>query len=197
MQPQLSPHQSGFTLIELMVVIVIISIMASLVVMNLSGVDRRKAMQAREVLMMELKRINREANDQARIYALVTQPATDVSPFKYSIQEYNQINPDAMKAGTSNQLNALSRNANNQKKWVELKDQSNELPYAVSFTVKADQHEFKSANNSDLLGANAPKLIWLGNGEAKPVRIQMYYQQKPIGDLIQVDYLGKVTGEHQ
>lgn len=39
----------GFTLIELMVVIVIIGIMASLVVMNLNGIDQRKAMQAREV----------------------------------------------------------------------------------------------------------------------------------------------------
>ena len=91
MHSQSSLHQSGFTLIELMVVIVIISIMASLVVMNLSGVDQRKAMQAREVLIMELKRINREANDQSRIYALMTQTATDVSPFKYSIQEFLTI----------------------------------------------------------------------------------------------------------
>lgn len=39
----------GFTLIELMVVIVIMAIMASLVLMNIGGVDQRKAMQAREV----------------------------------------------------------------------------------------------------------------------------------------------------
>ena len=39
----------GFTLIELMVVIVIIGITTSLVVMNLDGIDQRKAMQAREV----------------------------------------------------------------------------------------------------------------------------------------------------
>lgn len=58
-----SHHASirGFTLIEVMVVIVIMSIMASLVVLNISGVDQRKAMQAREVLLLDLQRILRES----------------------------------------------------------------------------------------------------------------------------------------
>ena len=60
----------GFTLIELMVVIVIMAIMASLILTNINGVDQRKAMQAREVFIMDLRRMNREANDQARIFAL-------------------------------------------------------------------------------------------------------------------------------
>ncbi len=37
----------GFTLVELMVVIVIMAIMASLVMLNINGVDQRKAAQAR------------------------------------------------------------------------------------------------------------------------------------------------------
>ena len=41
----------GFTLIELMVVIVIMGILASLVMLNIGGVDQRKAMQAREFLI--------------------------------------------------------------------------------------------------------------------------------------------------
>ena len=58
-----SHHASirGFTLIEVMVVIVIMSIMASLVVLNIGGVDQRKAMQTREVLLLDLQRILREA----------------------------------------------------------------------------------------------------------------------------------------
>ena len=59
----------GFTLIELMVVIVIMALMASLVLSNIGGVDQRKAMQAREVFLMDLTRLNRESNDQARIFA--------------------------------------------------------------------------------------------------------------------------------
>lgn len=54
----------GFTLIELMVVIVIIGITTSLVIMNLDGIDQRKAMQAREVFLLDLQKINREANNR-------------------------------------------------------------------------------------------------------------------------------------
>lgn len=89
-----SQWQSGFTLIELMVVIVIIAVVASLVVFNVDGVDQRKAMQAREVLMLDLKQIQRESSDQGRIYALQVSPATDVSDFKYALMEYHDKTVD-------------------------------------------------------------------------------------------------------
>lgn len=37
----------------------------------------------------------------------------------------------------------------------------------------------------------SPQLVWFGNGEVKPVRIQFYYQQQPIGNELELDYLGK------
>ena len=192
-----SSQQFGFTLIELMVVIVIISILASLIVMNISGVDQRKAMQAREVLMMDLKRMNREANDQSRVVALVTMPATDVTPFQYRFDEYLGV----MSQSNANQINhqpttlaSISlRSSNGNTTWKAIDSKAvQSLPEHVSFTVESQSYDFKNANNSDLMGANAPKLIWLGNGEVKPVSIQMYYDQKPVGDLIQIDYLGKI-----
>ena len=45
--------QKGFTLIEVMVVIVIMTIMTSLVVLNIGGVDQKKAMQARELFLLD------------------------------------------------------------------------------------------------------------------------------------------------
>ena len=68
----------GFTLVELMVVIVIMAIMASLVMLNINGVDQRKAAQARDFFIMDVQKIAREANDQARVLALEIYPATDV-----------------------------------------------------------------------------------------------------------------------
>ena len=53
--------QQGFTLIEIMVVIVIMTVMASLVVLNIGGIDQREAMQARELFILDLKRINKES----------------------------------------------------------------------------------------------------------------------------------------
>lgn len=184
-----SQLQSGFTLIELMVVIVIIAVVASLVVFNVEGVDQRKAMQAREVLMLDLKQIQRESSDQGRIYALKISPATDVSDFKYTLVEYHDKTVDL--------ANPNKRMAN-EKKWTEVQDFSvRTLPSRVSFNITAQEHQFNNATNTDLIGRNAPDLIWLGNGETKPVAIQMYYDQKPVGELIRLDYLGQVSDEQQ
>ncbi|AWL29145.1 type II secretion system protein [Acinetobacter defluvii] len=178
--------QKGFTLIELMVVIVIISIMASLIVLNIDGVDHRKALQAREFLLLDLKKINRDANDQAHVYALDILPATDVAPFRYKLVQYQPYTESADKS-----LRVIE-----QKPWKDVPNfDFRSLPERISFTVQSQEHRYQNANNADLLGNNAPKMIWFGNGEAKPVKIQMYYDQKPIGDLIDLDYLGKVTDE--
>ena len=174
----------GFTLIELMVVIVIMAIMASLILTNINGVDQRKAMQAREVFIMDLRRINREANDQARIFALDVQAATDVSPFRYAVIEY--LVPSTQTAQTS----PFSKN----KKWQNYAEfKPRDLPEQVSFNVQSLDQQYENANNDDLLNANAPKLLWLGNGETKPVRIQFYFEQRPIGEEIEIDHLGKIN----
>lgn len=177
----------GFTLIELMVVIVIMGIMASLIILNIDGVDQRKAMQARDVFLMNLSRISREANDQARVFALDTQTATDVSPFRYSVVEYlpNQNN-DQM---------TFSFNASTQKwqPYTEFKAQT--LPDGVSFQVQALDRRYDNAQNRDLTGADAPQLIWLGNGEVKPVRIQFYIDDREVGQAVELDHLGKLVDE--
>jgi len=174
----------GFTLIELMVVIVIMAIMASLILTNINGVDQRKAMQAREVFIMDLRRINREANDQARIFALDVQTATDVSPFRYGVVEY------LVPSFQATQNSALNQN----NKWQDYSEfEKRALPDHVSFNVQSLDHRYENANNDDLLNANAPKLLWLGNGEAKPVRIQFYFEQRPIGEEIEIDHLGKIN----
>ncbi|SDY24611.1 pilus assembly FimT family protein [Acinetobacter kyonggiensis] len=174
----------GFTLIELMVVIVIMAIMTSLILTNINGVDQRKAMQAREVFIMDLRRINREANDQARIFALDVQTATDVSPFRYAVIEY--LVPSIQATQTSQ----ISKN----QKWQNYAEfKPRDLPEQVSFNVQSLDQQYENANNDDLLNTNAPKLLWLGNGEAKPVRIQFYFEQRPIGEEIEIDHLGKIN----
>ena len=184
MKPIRSLSIRGFTLIELMVVIVIMAIMASLILSNINGVDQRKAMQAREVFIMDLRRINREANDQARIFALNVQSATDVSPFRYGVLEYL---PPSIQT-TSPQV------VEENKKWQDYAEFTPKaLPEHVALTVTSLDHAYENANNDDLLNSNAPQLLWLGNGEAKPVRIQFYFEQRPIGEEIEIDHLGKIN----
>ena len=179
--------QSGFTLIELMVVIVIVAIMASLVVMNVGGVDQRKAMQARDILLMELKKINLQSRDQARIYALTLENATDVTPFRYGVSEY-RIQPSTKRDSTQSAINT-SHSA-----WQAaegFKVQS--LPEQVFFQIERVDQDYPQANHEELTNEQSPKLIWLGNGEVKPVRIQFYFQQKELGAPIEVDHLEKIS----
>lgn len=173
----------GFTLVELMVVIVIMGIMASLVLLNIGGTDQRKAMQAREVFVMDLKRILRDANDQALILALQQKAGTDVNTQSYAVQEY-LLEQKRVENSILNQNN----------KWQNYKNfETRVLPENVSFTIQPLDQQYENANNDDLLNTNAPKLIWLGNGEVKPVRIQFYFEDRAIGNEIEIDHLGKVN----
>lgn len=177
----------GFTLVELMVVIVIMAIMASLVMFNINGVDQRKAAQARDFFIMDVQKIAREANDQARVLALEIHPATDVADFSYNVIEYK--NPQ-LTAFTPQQNNTMQ----NQQKWQAYTEFPQQvLAKNVSFAVQSLDYDASKAGNNDLIQENAPKLIWLGNGEAKPVRIQFYYANEPVGAEIEIDHLGKIN----
>lgn len=178
-----SSSTRGFTLVELMVVIVIMSILASLLLMNIGGMDQRKAMQAREVFIMDMRKMLRTANDQSRILALNPQIATDVANFQYSAVEYLP----------QQQNTALISQNNTWKPFNDFKVRV--LPDHVSFDVQPLEHRYANARNSELLQQNAPKLIWLGNGEAKPVRVQFYLEDRPVGEEIRIDHLGKIANE--
>ena len=195
---QIAKSQQGFTLIEVMLVIVIMAVMASLIVMNVQGVDQRKVMQARELLILNLKKIRLESADQGRILGLLIQPATDIAPAQYEVVEYRpQANSD-----NSNQskLNQSQFNQNqpmrerDQYRWQLATDfDSQTLPEQSSVQIQSLDHQL----NLDALKQNdaLPQIIWLGNGEAVPVRIQLYLQQQQVGDAIVLNRLGAVSDE--
>lgn len=142
--------QKAFTLIEIMVVIVIMTIMASLVVLNIGGVDQRRAMQAREMFILDLKKINKEATDQAKVFALNTQNATDVAPFSYNLFEYHDQSRE--------QIQQADRT------WQLYKEfKTRQLPDHVSFSIQSlDTATYNKAKNEDLLGGESSSidLVW-------------------------------------
>ncbi|OTG86087.1 type II secretion system protein GspH [Acinetobacter sp. ANC 4558] len=174
--------QDGFTLVELMVVIVIVAIIASLILVNFSGIDHRKVMQAREILMIDLQRIARESQDQSKILALSLKPSIESNTYQYEVLEY-QPQGDVQATGLTN-LDS---------RWTKYSGfNARELPKNVLIQIKSTQFDFTNAKNTELLNERAPKLIWLGNGEIKPAIVQFYYDQQPVGAEIQIDYLGKI-----
>ena len=195
---QIAKSQQGFTLIEVMLVIVIMAVMASLIVMNVQGVDQRKVMQARELLVLNLKKIRLESADQGRILGLLIQPATDIAPAQYEVVEYRpQANSDNSNQSKLNQSQFNQNQAmreRDQYRWQLATDfDSQTLPEQSSLQIQSLDHQL----NLDALKQNdaLPQIIWLGNGEAVPVRIQLYLQQQQVGDAIVLNRLGAVSDE--
>lgn len=196
--------QRAFTLVEVMVVIVIMTIITSLVVLNIDSITQRRAMQARDSFLLDLQRIGRESVDQSMILALSTQNATDVAPFRYAVLRYTPA-PTNVENG-ANLNTPIRRAANSQSLWQPYAEfKLRELPSEAYLRIEASEdnndalgaqranNHSNRGNGSPLLDAQAPQLIWLGNGEVKPVRIQFYVAQRPIGAAISIDHLGKIS----
>lgn len=187
----LNPHhkntfQSGFTLIEVMLVIVIMAVMASLIVMNLQGVDQRKVMQTRELLLLDLQKIRLESMDQGRVLGLMVLSATDIAQAQYHVVEYIKVEQP------QNQQFLQSTLPQEKYQWQAAKDfQVKSLPDHASMIIQSLDHQL----NLDRLKQEQqlPQMIWLGNGEVTPVSIQLYLQQQPVGEPIQFNRLGLVV----
>ena len=187
-RPHSSQKQDGFTLIEVMLVIVIMAIMAGLIVMNIQGIDQRRVLQAREVLEMDLQRIRLESLDQGRILGLISLPATDIAPSSYRVVEYVK-QPQTVQ-------NSLLPNLPQQDQyaWKAAPDfQVKNLPDQTHLSIQMLEHglkldPLKTKNTQDI-----PQVIWLGNGETIPARFQLFMQQQPIGEALELNRLGRVV----
>lgn len=179
--------QGGFTLIEVMLVIAIMAIMASLIVMSLQGVDHRKVMQAKELLELDLKKIRLESLDQNRVLGLVVLPATDIAPTSYQVLEYV-----AETQQQQNMLLSIDQSQQKQYRWKVAQDFNTQtLPPEANLTIQMLDTQL----NLDVLKQNQelPQVIWLGNGEVIPARFQFYLQQQAVGDALELNRLGLVV----
>lgn len=187
-------RKNGFTLIEVMLVIAIMAIMASLVVMNLQGVEQRKVMQAKDLLILDLQKIRLEANDQGRILGIVALAATDVAAAGYQVVEYvPEVSNTAL---AINDLQPQVLEQTRSYRWQVAEDfQQKKLPDQSHLSIEM----LDSPQQLDRLKQNQktlPQAIWLGNGEVIPARFQLYQQQNAIGDAIELNRLGLVV-EHE
>lgn len=183
-KPQSSIRQHGFTLIEVMLVIVIMAVMASLIVMNVQGIDQRKVMQAREMLILDLQKIRLEAVDQGRVLGLVFLPATDVAPAAYQVLEY------VAKPSEDERQQFEEMYTPKEYVWRIAEDfKIKNLPEQSALEIKMlDQTQ--ALERLELAQGKRPELIWLGTGEVLPARLQLFLQQHPIGDAIELNRLG-------
>lgn len=194
--PMLRNNQ-GFTLVELMLVIVIMSIFAAMVVMSISGVDQRRLMQQREQLMNDLSVIRLESMDQSRVFALLSTNANATQEAGYVVAEYQP--PELQAARQRNSTKIELDLQNKQKLWKPVAEfKARSFADGAYLQIKPLDNPATNNNNNqnqNLLGRESPDLIWYGNGEVKPVRLQLMKDNIPIGEAIYVNSLGVVSNQ--
>jgi general secretion pathway protein G len=172
------PSQSGFTLIEVMLVVVIAAIFAAMIGLSIGGSETRRVFQEREELMGSIAEIGLESQDQSRMLGLIPLDQTATDPARYVVVEYDPT--------------ATDKN----KKWKPAPDfKVHPLPSNVELTVTPLQNNNQnpSAHLNDITsGELSPKLLWFGNGEATPVRLQLLQEGQNVGDAVEITSLGKV-----
>jgi prepilin-type N-terminal cleavage/methylation domain-containing protein len=175
----LRSRQSGFTLIEIMLVVVIAGIFAAMVGLSIGGSDLRRVMQEREELIGSIAEIRLESQDQGRLLGLVSLYQSATEPARYIVVEYDPKAKDK------------------DKQWIQAEDfKPHPLPEGLELTVTPLQPKdtgrtsifFKNITSGEL----SPKLIWFGNGEATAARLQLLQEGKKIGDAVEVTSLGQV-----
>lgn len=176
--------QRGFTLIELMLVIVIISIFAAMVGLSVGGTSERQLLQQRERLIDNLALIRLESADQGRVLALqpISQTATQSAGY----------------AVVGLDLQATEK----AQRWPLAEDfKSQPLPDRVRLVINSlaspSPRQARSQGNTVFDEQDAPRLIWFGNGEVTPARLQLMQDDQPIGAAIYVTATGLVSDDEQ
>ena len=179
--------EKGFTLIEIMLVIAIMSIFAALVVVSISGVEQRRLMQQRDQLINDLNVVRLESNDQARVYALMTTSASATNPAGYFFAEYNLA-----QAGQDN------RNAEKKPLWKAVDSfKTRQFSDGAFLQVRSMENNNQISAPEGLFDQKSPDLIWFGNGESKPARLQIIFNDKPVGSPVYVNSIGMVSDTEQ
>ena len=174
--------QQGFTLIEVMLVVLIAGIFAAMVSLSVGGSDTRKVLQEREQLVNSIAVIRLESQDQNRMLGLLTLDQTATDPARYIVMQFDPTE------------------ANKDKRWKPAEGfKVHSLPTGVVLDVTPLQDNTRqtpSARLNDITSSVlSPKLIWFGNGEATAVRLQLLQEGQPVGDAVEVTTIGRVKKE--
>ena len=181
---QVSTLQQGFTLIELMLVIVIIGVFAGMVSLSVGGEGERRLLLLRERLVDNLAIIRLESQDQGRVLGLQQMPTQTGQAAGYQVVGFAPTAEDVAE------------------RWPVASDfKMQPLPERVRLQVTPLQNRttqrVTSRDAQIWQDATTPQLLWFGNGEATPARLQLWQDQQPIGAPLYISATGQVSDDEQ
>ena len=197
-------NQQGFTLIEVMVVVVILSVFAAMMTMSVGSTESRKNRAFYEHLIDSLQYVRLLSAEQMQPMGLALQAQANgqVSAVILSLDNpYAFLTTTAADDGdqpkNAMELSAMSSDNQNSQKptWQpEPNITLPKLPPDVVLTISplSTQHESTQALQPWFQGNDVPKVLWYGTGEASPVTIEVRYHDRLVGEIITVMPNGQV-----
>ena len=209
--------QTGFTLVEIMVVMVILSIFAGMIAMSVGSSESRKNRAFYEHLTDSLSYVRLLAAERMQPMGLSLQADKQgqVTPvimslsnpyISYQTQSVTPSNGDSTPKNSmelSADLSGMSGvNGKSQPtpSWeLESEVTLPEMPAGVSLSIQSLQ-----ANNASGLestqtlqpwfnGQAVPQVLWFGTGQATPVTIEVRHQSRLVGEVITIMPDGSMT----
>lgn len=192
-------HQ-GFTLVEILVVVVMLSLFAGMVAVSVGTSDTRKNKAFYEHLQSNIDYIRLLSVEQMQPYGLAIKLAKQDSLSELVVVKLAPPNPSAQNTPTNLTTTAPS--------WQLVEDiQPLTMPANVDVHIAPLENlAINTANTSAtmpnwLMGDQAPPVVWFGTGEATPVQISVVAQNAdgnryPVGDPIIINSAGALeSGE--
>lgn len=160
--------QQGFTLVEVMIVIVILGLFAGMMTLSIGGSESRKNKAFYEHLQSNINYVRLLSVEQMQPYGLAIQLAKNDQPSEIRVVKLEQ--PQTQPNSTATLTPPL-----NPPKW-ELDKQVEPLLIPdnvdVAITPLDNLNQIAIANTPNwLVGDQAPPVVWFGTGEATPVQI--------------------------
>lgn len=199
--------QQGFTLIEIMVVIVILSVFAGLMSLSVGSSESRKNRAFYEHLIDSMQYVRLLSAERMQPMGLSLQadkqgqllPVIVTLSDSYSAYRQDLAGQQDGSAKNAMELSAMTDDNTSQPTWqVEAGVTLPELPANVSIAINPlDGLTNTSAGAARPLqpwfaGQEVPQVVWFGTGEATPVAIEILHDKRLVGEVIIVEPNGNV-----
>ncbi len=196
--------QQGFTLVEVMVVVVILSVTAGLVALSVNGGKARKnrafyehfvdsmdyirLVSAERMQPMGIRIIQ---DEQGLFVPQVVQLENAYAHYQLQAQtNATDRTKNAMELSVNIRSNSKSKIDNDHKKPTWTQDTDLELPKIPDGVTLEFVPLEQSVSTQNLqpwfVGQDVPSVLWYGTGQATVVNIEIKYKDRLVGDVIQL-----------
>ena len=206
--------QTGFTLVEIIVVVVILSIFAGMISLSVGSSESRKNLAFYEHLTdslsyvrllsaerMQPMGLSLQANNQGQVAPTIV---TLSNPY-IAYQNVDSANSSNTASATDSspknamELSAMSASPKDSKptpSWqLEPEITLPEMPAGVSLAIQSLEASNMSALNGNrqqqtlqpwFTEQTVPQVLWFGTGQATPVTIEVRHQSRLVGEVITI-----------